>query len=294
MLRLDATQSRLRLGLLRGQLHAAEARAARLIAERDEVERVSYPPWLVERAETESEDYNVLRGQDRIFAARREQLENREAILSRRVRQLEEEIAGLKAEIATQDRSLELFAKEIAAVGAMVERGIEPTSRLLALEREAASIEGDRAQNRAAIARAGQRIGETRLQVDDLRAGNLTEVVAELRDVENEIADIRDRIAAAQDILKRTDVIAPVSGVVVDLQVHTPGGVVGPGEPLLDLVPGEDELIIDARLLPTDIDIVRPGLTALVRLTAFKQRSTPSFEGLVRRVSADRLVDPRP
>ncbi|MCP5155357.1 MAG: HlyD family type I secretion periplasmic adaptor subunit [Ectothiorhodospiraceae bacterium] len=292
VLRLDATQSRIRHGLLVGQLRAAEARAARLVAERDGLEAVTFPPGLVEQAHADSEIQHVLDGQVRIFTARREQLANREAILARRVRQLEEEIAGMRGEIATQDRALTLMGKEMAAVRSMVQKGIEPSSRLLALERDAARIEGERAQNRAAVARAEQRIGETRLQVDDLRAASLTEVVAELREVETEIADLRERIAAAEDVLRRTEVIAPVSGVVVNLQVHTPGGVIAPGEPLMDLVPGEDSLIIEARLLPTDIDSVHPGLSALVRLTAFKQRSTPSFEGVVRHVSADRLVDP--
>jgi len=291
VLRLDATQSRIRLELLEGQLQAAQARAARLAAERDGRERVDYPEWLRERAAGNVETANMLAGQDRIFAARRQQLANRKAILEQRVRQLEEEILGLRAEIRTQDRSLALVEKEIAAVRSMVEKGVEPETRLMALERDAATLEGARARNRAAIARAEQRIGETRLQVDDLRAGHLTEIVGELREVEDEIADIRDRMAAAEDVLRRTDVIAPVSGVVVNLQVHTTGGVVGPGEPLMDLVPGEDELIIEARLQPTDIDVVQPGLSALVRLTAFKQRSTPSFEGIVRQVSADRLVD---
>lgn len=291
VLRLDATQSRIRLELLEGQLQAAEARAARLAAERDELARIDYPDWLRERAARDAETANMLAGQDRIFAARQQQLANRKAILEQRVRQLDEEILGLRAEIRTQDRSLKLIEKETVAVRSMVAKGVEPETRLMAIERDAAMLEGARARNRAAIARAEQRIGETRLQVDDLRAGHLTEIVGELREVEDEIADIRDRMAAAEDVLRRTEVIAPVSGVVVNLQVHTTGGVVGPGEALVDLVPGEDELIIEARLQPTDIDVVQPGLSALVRLTAFQQRSTPSFEGIVRQVSADRLVD---
>ena len=111
--------------------------------------------------------------------------------------------------------------------------------------------------------------------------------------MENEIVDTRERVAAAEDILRRTEVVAPVSGVVVNLQVHTTGGVIGPGDPLMDLVPGEDTLIIEARLPLTDIDVVRVGLPARVRFTSYNQRSTPSFEGTVSHVSADRIEDRR-
>jgi HlyD family type I secretion membrane fusion protein len=291
VVRLDATQSRIRLGLLQRQLYAYEARAARLEAERDGADAITYPSWLTALSHDNRKVEKVMAGQQRIFTARREQLTNRAEILDRRIRQLEEEIGGLEAEIKTQDRELVLIQQELRSVKDMVDKGVEPLTRLLALKRNAARIEGERAQNRAAIARAQQAIGETSLQIDDLGAENLTEIVAELREVENEIADVRERIAAAEDILRRTEVIAPVSGVVVNLQVHTAGGVVGPGDALLDLVPGDDALIIEARLAPTDIDVVHVGLPARVRLTAFNQRSTPSFEGTVSHVSADSIDD---
>jgi len=291
VIRLDATQAKIRLDLLQGQLYAAEASAARLEAERDGLDAIQFPEALSALVSEVPKVAKVMTGQQRIFAARKEQLTNRAQILNSRIRQLEEEINGLQAEISTQNRELVLIGEELDSVSSMVAKGVEPRTRLLALKRNAARIEGERAQNKAAIARARQAIGETSLQIDDLDANNLTEVVAELRTVENEIADARERIAAARDILSRTEVIAPVSGVVVNLQVHTTGGVVGPGEPLLDLVPGDDDLIIEARLALTDIDVVHVGLPARVQLTAFNQRSTPSFEGEVRHVSADRIED---
>jgi HlyD family type I secretion membrane fusion protein len=293
VIRLDAIQAEIQLGLLLRRLYAVEARAARLEAERDGLEAVTFPDWLKEKASIDPEVQRVLHGQVGIFEARREQLGNRGEILAQRVRQLEEEINGLEAEIATQDRELRLIDQEAVAVKDMVDKGVEPLTRLLALQRNTARIEGERAQNRAATARARQAIGETRLQIDDLRANHLTEIVGELREVENEIVDTRERVAAAEDILRRTEVVAPVSGIVVNLQVHTTGGVIGPGDPLLDLVPGEDTLIIEARLALTDIDVVRVGLPARVRFTSYNQRSTPSFEGVVSHVSADRIEDRR-
>ncbi len=293
LVRLDATQAEIQLGLLQRRLYAVEARAARLAAERDALPEVTFPAWLKDEAGEDPEVAKVLAGQNGIFEARRSQLGNRSDILEQRILQLEEEISGLRAEIATQDRELELISQEKVAVEDMVEKGVEPLTRLLALKRNTARIEGERAQNRASIARAQQAVGETRLKIDDLRANYLTEIVGELREVENEIVDTRERIAAAEDILRRTEVVAPVSGVVVNLQAHTSGGVIGPGDALMDLVPGEDQLIIEARLSLNDIDVVRAGLPARVRLTAFNQRTTPSFAGVVLNVSADSVEDQR-
>ncbi len=291
VMRLDSTLAEIQRGLLMRRLYALEARAARLQAERNTRQSIDFPEWLVAAAAGDPEVEKVLVGQGGIFQARRQQLQNRADILAARVRQLEEEISGLRAEIVTQDRELELIQQEQVAVQSMVEKGVEPLTRLLALKRNVARIEGERARNRAAIARAQQAIGEAQLQMDEVTVQHLTEIVSELREVENETADTRERIAAAEDILRRIDVVAPVSGVVVNLQVYTEGGVIGPGDPLMDLVPDKDQLIIEARLALNDIDVVSEGLPAMVRLMAFNQRSQPNFTGIVTHVSADRIDD---
>ena len=164
---------------------------------------------------------------------------------------------------------------------------------MLALERRKAQIEGGRALNKARIARVGQRIGETRLLIAEIENTRMNEVVSELREVETRMSDLRERTSTARNVLARTRVTAPVSGTIVNLRVFTRGGVVGEGDPLLDIVPAGGELVIEARVEPTDIDTVYPDLPAQVRLTAFSHLTTPILSGTVLQVSADRLVDER-
>lgn len=143
----------------------------------------------------------------------------------------------------------------------------------------------------AAIARAKQNIAEAEIRIFELRTEQVSEVVSELREVETELLDLKERLGAAEDVQRRTDVISPVDGVIVDMQVHTVGAVIQPGERLMDVVPGNEKLVIEARVIPTDIDVVHAGLPAQVRLVAFNQRITPTVEGVVSSVSADRLTD---
>ena len=165
--------------------------------------------------------------------------------------------------------------------------------RLLALQRQQAEIEGARSRNIASVARAKQQIAETRLRVSELKTQKLNQVVEELRATQTELFDLEERIRSAEDVLVRTRIKAPLDGTIVGLQIHTPGGVVGPGEPLMDLVPSGAGLIIESQVDPNDIDVVHAGLPAQVRLTAFNQRNLSPIDGKVLTVSADRLTDER-
>jgi HlyD family type I secretion membrane fusion protein len=292
LIRLDTTQAQIRHELHRGQLRSASAQSARLSAERDELEAVVFPDWLI--AETGSPEVAaILSGEERIFEARRDSIAGRAAILQQRILQLEEEITGLHGQNAAQNRERGLISEEISTVQSLFDQGLATKPRLLALQRAAANIDGERARFQAAIARAEQRIGETRLEIDGLKSNMLNSVVQEFRDVETRIADLRERIAAAEDILARTEIVAPASGTVVSLQVFTTGGVISPGETLMEIVPTGDPLLIEARVNPNDIDVVHPGQEASVQFLAFSQRRTPSFTGRVIQVSADLLTDER-
>lgn len=165
--------------------------------------------------------------------------------------------------------------------------------RLLALQRTHASIIGNLGEQEAMIARAEQRIGETRLEILDLRNAFRSEVVKELDGVQADIVDTAEQLTAAEDVVKRTEVLAPQSGKVVNLRIHTPGGVIAPGEPLLDIVPQDDTLVVEARISPLDIDVVRVGLPAQVMLTSYKSRHTLPLQGTVATVSADVFADER-
>ena len=203
------------------------------------------------------------------------------------------EATGLGEEIEAQDRQLALLEEEIAAFRALVERGVEGKPRLLALQRARAEAAGARARNRAQVARVEQKVGEMLLTIEELGNTRLNEVAAALREVEVRLSDLREGMASARHVLSRTRVLAPVSGTVVNLRVFTRGGVVGPGEALMEIVPAGDRLVVEARVEPMDIDSVYRGLPAQVRLTAFSQITTPALSGEVARVSADRLVDER-
>ena len=289
----DDTASRALLDLLEGQYRSAVALNARLEAERDNRRAIRWPDWLQDEAVDDGEAAEVMATQERIFQARAVSLANQRAIHQRRIEQLREEAAGLEGELETQDRRRALLAEELEGVRELVARGLEPKPRLLEMERAETQIVGDSVRNQARIASIGQTIGETRLVIDELGNVQLAEVVAELREVETRLSDLRERLAAARDVAERTRVTAPVAGTVMDLQVFTQGGVVAAGQRLMDVVPANDRLIIEARVAPNDIETIALGLPAQVRLTAYSQLGAPRLTGHVFRISADRLADPR-
>jgi HlyD family type I secretion membrane fusion protein len=226
-----------------------------------------------------------------IFEARRVALRGQRQILTEQVGQLRSEIAGLRAQERSARDQLALIAQEVTDVRSLVDQGLEVMPRLRSLQRQQAELTGRLGQYGSDIARAEQKIGETRLQMIDLENQRAEEVVGELRDVGRNIAELREQVRAAEDVLRRRDILAPVDGSIVNLTTVTPGGVVGPGAALMEIVPEDDRLTVQARLRPSDIDDVHEGLPAEVRLTAFKAWATPTLAGEVAYVSADRLTD---
>jgi HlyD family type I secretion membrane fusion protein len=198
---------------------------------------------------------------------------------------------GFKAQETAALVQIELIRGEIAGVRGLVDKGLETLNRLRSLERQLADLTGRLGQLRGDIAEAEQTIGETRLQIIDLSNRRIEEVVRELRDVQSKIADLQEKVRAAEDVLRRRDVLAPTGGSVVNLKTVTPGGVTAPGDTLMEIVPEDDKLTIQARMRPTDIDSVHAGLPAKVDLTAFKARVTPRLDGELVYISADSLYD---
>jgi HlyD family secretion protein len=292
VIRLDRTVPEATLDLLRDQLNASLALAARLTAERDDRPEIVFSPKLA----AQSADPNVLEliaAERHIFVARREQLDGQTRIMRQRNGQIEEQIRGITAEIKAQDRQLALIGEETGAVAEMVNKGLNPKPKLLALQRQTADLEGMRAHNVAAIAQAQQQIGEGELRIIDLRAQILSEATQKLRDEQAKIFDLAQRIRAAEDTLARTEIRAPASGRVVGLKIFTVGGIISPRDPLMDVVPQDDILVVDAQVAVTDIDVVRAGLPVQLRFSALNQRTTPTLDGVVSKVAADRLVDQR-
>lgn len=275
-----------------GQYRQFLAIEGRLIAEGAGESEPRFAPELL----AEANDPNVaavLTAQRELMRQRRDSLTHRRTLLQQKIAQINEEITGLRAQIDSQSRQLTLIAEEVKGVTHLLNKGLERKPRLLSLQRAQAEIAGARAANEAAIARALQSIAETEQQITTLDAERHEEIGTQLAEVTGELAEARERLTAAADVLRRIVITAPITGTVVQLKAHTIGGVVTAGQPILDIVPRDEDLLIDARIAPTDIDVVREGLPAQVVLSAYKQRNLPRLEGRVRSVSADRIVDPQ-
>jgi HlyD family secretion protein len=293
LIRLDGTKPRAELQSLRGQYWDATAREARLLAEQRGDEQVPFPEELVAAQDNNPAIVATLTGQRTLFQTRRQVLQSQVAVIRSKLAQIEQEIVGLKAQQIAVAKQADIVREEVDTVTVLVNKGLERRSRLLSLGREMADIDGRRGEIAAQISRAEQVISESQATLIKLESDLQNEIAQSLRDTQNQIFQLRQQIQAASDQLARTEVKAPEDGVVTDLKVHTPGGVIGAGEPLMDLVPGHDRLIVTARLRPEDIDLIRPGLSADVHLLAYNQRRVPLLKGTVTQVSADRLLDKR-
>lgn len=290
---LEDVQARAGFDMLQTRLYTLAAIQARLRAEQAYAGSVRFPDWLVQAPQGDATALEAMVAQRALLDARAKALADRKDILRRRIEQLRQEIAGLEAQIRADSRQIDLIDQEIEGVEELYRKGLERKSRLLALKRGRADIEGNRAERQARIARAEQAIGETELQIIAQDTAHLEAVNEEASRVQVELAEVEQRLAASRDVLERTLITAPTDGTVLGLRFRTPGGVVRPGEPVLELVPRDEELLVDARVSPMDIDIVRAGLPAQVVLPAFQQRHMPRLEGRVRDVSADAITDPQ-
>jgi HlyD family secretion protein len=290
LIRLDDTKARTTLAALQGQLWDALAGEARLLAQRDDRDRIDFPDQLTARA-GDPVVAGVLRGQRGIFESQRSLLQSKVDTIRQRIAETHAEIEGLKAEVAAADQQRAILQEEIKDVRPLVAKGLERKPQLLALQRDFAQVEGQRGQAVAQIARANQSIAEADIDILNLRNDMKKQTADELRETQQKIHELREKIQAASDVMARTIVRAPEAGIVTDLRVHTLGGVIHAGDPLMDLVPEGDRLLIEAQVRPQDIDVVHVGLPARVRLLPYNQRRTPAIDGKVIYVSADRLVD---
>ncbi len=290
LLRLDDTQDRAQLEVARLQLMEALALEARLLAEREEQDTLGFPEELEEFRGDPRLDKS-LKGHRQVLAARRATLLGETALLEQRIGQLKERIRGLEGLARTKKRRIDSLNAEVAELNRLFKAGHIEKTRMLALEREAAEVEGERAQHLADITSTELQISETQMEILQLTKRIQREVEEELRTVQAEVFDLRERIRALDDRVMRTEIRAPEEGIVMDMGVHTIGGVISPGTRILDIVPRDSELVVEARVNPIDIDNVHSGLKADVRFSAFKARLTPVVEGEVITVSADRYID---
>jgi HlyD family secretion protein len=292
IMRLDDTVTRANLAIVVKSLQQLEARQARLEAERDGVQAVEFPDALLTKA-ADPEVARLIAGEAKLFELRRTAREGQKAQLAERASQLNEEIGGLTSQIVAKEREIELINEELVGVRELWEKKLVPIQRVNELDRQAARLEGERGQLVAATAQAKGRISEIELQVIQIDQDMRSEVAGELREIQAKTAELVERQIAAEDQLRRIEIRAPQSGRVHQLAVHTVGGVIGPGDVLMLVVPVADDLTVEVKIAPQDIDQVQVGQPAVMRFSAFNQRTTPEVDGEVTRVSADLTLDQR-
>ena len=288
LLRLDDAQTKAELSIVRAQLAELSVKKARLLAERDVIELIELPD-LPDNAGEHIGD--IVAGETRLLEGNRRNRKTQTDQLVLSVDQLGEEIAGLEAQRTAKLDEIALVERENDKIKGLAEQKLIENARVFATSRDLARLTGEKAEITASIARAKVRISEIRLQIIGVEETARTEAQRELSAVEPKLAELRERAAAIEDRLRRTDIRAPIAGIVNELSVNTLGGVISPAEKLVSIVPEDAELKIEARLAPTDIDQVRVGQAAKLRFSAFNQRTTPELHGEIAYVSAATSLD---
>jgi HlyD family secretion protein len=289
MLRLDDVQTKAELSIVRSQLSELVARRARLIAERDGLAMIPVPQ---EDTVLVSEADLVAYGEVRLFEGNRANRESQKEQLRHEIAQLEQEIRGLQAQQAAKALELELVRTEYNKLKGLADRGIVEGAKIYSLNRDLARLTGEVGEAGASIARARARTSSIKLQIIAIDENARTEAQRELSAVATRISELNDRRVALEDRLARTDIRAPIAGIVNELSVHTVGGVITPAETLATIVPEKAKLKIEAKLAPVDVDQVAVGQPAKLRFSAFNQRTTPELKGEIAYVSAAATRDP--
>jgi HlyD family secretion protein len=290
--RLDDTLTQANLAIVNKALDEALARQARLQAERDGDDAVAFPAELSARAQQPEVDA-LISGERKLFEIRRAARLGQKAQLKERIGQLQEQIQGLGEQITAKKREIALIHQELDGVRALFQRNLIPIQRVTALERDAAQLEGDKGALISSIAQVRGKITETDLQMLQIDQDLRTEVGRELGEIRGKLSELVERKVAAEDQLRRVEVRAPQNGTIHQLAVHTIGGVIAPGETVMVVVPGSDHLVVEVKVAPQDIDQLRHGQNAVLRFSAFNQRTTPELTGEISRISADLITDQR-
>jgi HlyD family secretion protein len=291
LIRLDDQRVRAELAIIESQLFEILARIGRLEAEQEGLDAPRFDPELLAEGERRVEVAALIEGQSRLFAANRDTRARETEQLRERQIQIRDEIEGAAAQRASLDSQLAFIVRELADQQSLLDRGLTQASRVLALEREKARLEGEIGAVIAQIAQARGRITEIDIQIIGLDATVRQEAISQVRDLRTREAELRERRLSAQETLADLAIRAPRSGQVLGLGVHTVRAVIRPAEPVMHIVPRESALVVEARIEPADVDQVWPGQPARLRFSAFNQRTTPEINARVSRISADALTD---
>ena len=286
LVRLDDTDTKSELAIVDSILTEFLTKRARLEAQRDNAAEIEFPPEVLARKDI-PEVAHVISGQIKLFTARQASIGGKKEQLAQQISQLEEQIIGLKAQKKSKIDQMGFIKDELKGLQKLLKDGLVPQSRVLSMERELARLQGELGQFVAEIASALGKIGEIKVLSIQLEEEDRSQVLTELREADSRIAELSERKITASSKLQRMTIKAPLDGVVYQATVHTIGGVIGPGEVLMLIVPEGDELVLQAQVSPADIDQIHQGQIAKVRFSSIKDRFTPELDGLVVNVAAD-------
>ncbi|MCZ6893136.1 MAG: HlyD family type I secretion periplasmic adaptor subunit [Gammaproteobacteria bacterium] len=293
LIRLDDVAIRATLDGLRIRHDRARARKARLVSEKQGLTYIDFQPDLSERQIEDPDIRDLMDNELAIFSARRDILDGEISILTQKILQLEKQIEATEAQFAANNKQLGYARELLAGLNKLFEKGLVEKSRLFKLKREIAGHEGRAGQHVADKARFAKEISETRLQIFQRRHNFQGKVLAELREIDGQIAEISTKIRDADHTVQNSVITAPESGVVMGLTVHSVGEVIKPGATIFELIPEGEPLLVEARIAPREVEDLHLGQKVIVRLTAFRQRTTPDVEGRLVYLSADRFTDER-
>lgn len=291
LIRLDGASLKSELAIVEGQLFEAMARTARLEAERDDAEAPVFDGELAELAATRPEVAELVEGQRSLFLARRESVTKQSEQLAKRKGQIASQVDGIDAQAAALQQQLSLIEQELADQQILLDKGLAQSARVLGLQREASRLQGNVGELTSNRAQAEGRATEVELEILRLAAVRREEAGTQLRDLGARMLELAERRRALAERVDRLDIRAPVSGLVLGLQVTTPRSVIRPAEPLLYLIPQDRPLVINSRIAPIHIDEVHVGQKVRLVFSAFSTRTTPEVYGHIVTLSADALVD---
>ncbi|HEX2593556.1 MAG TPA: HlyD family type I secretion periplasmic adaptor subunit [Rhizomicrobium sp.] len=292
LIRLDQLQARAVRDITLALFNTMKAQQARLIAERDGKSEITFPVELTSHA-SDPAVASILQGQRELFIVRRDALAGKEKVLREQVAQAGSSEAGMHGEVSAADEQRRLVLDELASTQSLYEKGFATKTKVLALQRAAAALEGQRLEYSANAGRAQHGVAEAQAQILQLQQDWLTDVSTQLDDIQGKLIDVTQRLRAVQAVLDDTEIKAPVTGRVIALAVHTIGGVIAKGEPLMEIVPATGPQIVTARISPVDAEHVWAGMETDVRVVTTKTDKPPVLHGHVASRSADRLTDER-
>lgn len=291
LVKLDPTQTQSNLAIVVQSLNELRARRARLLAERDGTATIEFPDQMMKEAKVRQDIARLLTSEQRFFELRSLAREGQKSQLNEKISQLRQQIAGQTQQSEAKKTELDFVSNELVGVRELYSKGLVQLTRLTTLERDSARLKGDLGQLSSSMAEAKGKIVETQLQILQIDQDLRSEVAKDLSETESKIAEQSERKVAAEDLLNRIDIRSPADGIVYQMSANTIGGTIDKNEVVMMIVPIDDQLTVEAKITPNSIDQVHVGQTAILRFSAFNQRTTPEIRGTVSRVAADAAVD---